>query len=71
MKLMQYPIFIIITLFIFLSVNGETVVLQQGLDGYSGCKNLGIYEPVYPNKNYANNYTYQNARRVMISRFQC
>ena len=71
MKLLQFSLVSIITLFVYFSVHSETVVLQQGLDGYSGCKNLGIFDPVYPNRNYANNYTYPNARRTMISRFKC
>ncbi len=71
MKLLQYLFILSFMFCAVLSVCGETVVLQQGLDGYTGCKNLGIFDPVYPNKNYANNYTYQTARRTMISKFKC
>jgi hypothetical protein len=58
-------------LFVNVIVAQEILVLQQGLNGYDGCKNLGIYDNKYPNKNYAKNYTYQSARKVMISKFKC
>lgn len=71
MKLIQFLLCISISLGFIFSASGEKIVLQQGLNGYNGCKNLGIFDPVYPNRNYANNYTYPNARRTMISKFKC
>ena len=71
MKLLKK--YILISAFILLGTAAaeETIVLQQGLNGYTGCKNLGIYDNKYPNKNYALNYTYKTARKVMISKFKC
>ena len=62
---------LMLVLFLLGTAIGETIVLQQDLDGYDGCKNLGIYDDKYPNRNYALNYTYKTARKVMISKFKC